>query len=53
MAEEILRREGENILNEEDEVIARFEANNIIGDFGGDAGARLNYSGGNYKLYYI
>lgn len=30
MAEEILRREGENILNEEGEVIARFEANNII-----------------------
>lgn len=30
MADEILRREGENILNEEGEVIARFEANNII-----------------------
>ena len=30
MADEILRREGENILNEEGEVVARFEANNII-----------------------
>ena len=35
MAEEILRREGENILNEAGEVVARFEANNIIGEFGG------------------
>jgi len=35
MTEQILRREGENILNEAGEVVARFEANNIIGDFGG------------------
>ena len=30
MAEEILRREGNNILNEAGENVARFEANNII-----------------------
>lgn len=34
MADEILRREGENLLNEAGEVVARFEANNIIGNFG-------------------
>lgn len=35
MTEQILRREGENLLNEAGEVVARFEANNIIGDLGG------------------
>lgn len=35
MEEQILRREGENILNEAGENVARFEANNIIGNFGG------------------
>lgn len=38
MAEQILRREGENILNEAGENVARFEANNIIGDFSGGGG---------------
>lgn len=40
MADEILRREGENILNEEGEVIARFEANNII-KVGGSGGSGI------------
>lgn len=35
MTEQILRREDENLLNEAGEVVARFEANNIIGVFGG------------------
>lgn len=46
MTEQILRREGENLLNEAGEVVARFEANNIIKvGAGGSSIKMLEYVG--------
>lgn len=47
----ILYRQGDSV--QSTNFLVKYDTNNIIFYGGADAGSRLNYNGGHYKLYYI